>query len=89
MYCDTIVHILFSATKSTVLTAGYISLSRPTDIMKSKSNPDILKMAAAAAKRSERTLRSKVCWFTPPPPPPTPAHHVIIIGAITSAELYS
>uniref|UniRef100_A0A673AJZ8 Myosin phosphatase Rho-interacting protein-like n=1 Tax=Sphaeramia orbicularis TaxID=375764 RepID=A0A673AJZ8_9TELE len=30
------------------------------DIMKSKSNPDILKMAAAAAKRSERTLRSKV-----------------------------
>uniref|UniRef100_A0A8C4ZFU7 Myosin phosphatase Rho interacting protein n=1 Tax=Gadus morhua TaxID=8049 RepID=A0A8C4ZFU7_GADMO len=29
------------------------------DIMKSKSNPDILKMAAAAAKRSERTLRSK------------------------------
>uniref|UniRef100_A0A8C5B399 Myosin phosphatase Rho interacting protein n=1 Tax=Gadus morhua TaxID=8049 RepID=A0A8C5B399_GADMO len=31
------------------------------DIMKSKSNPDILKMAAAAAKRSERTLRSKVC----------------------------
>uniref|UniRef100_A0A087YLT3 Myosin phosphatase Rho interacting protein n=1 Tax=Poecilia formosa TaxID=48698 RepID=A0A087YLT3_POEFO len=30
-----------------------------TDIMKSKSNPDILKMAAAAAKRSERTLRSK------------------------------
>ncbi|XP_066560823.1 protein outspread isoform X2 [Amia ocellicauda] len=28
------------------------------DIMKSKSNPDILKMAAAA-KRSERTLRSK------------------------------
>uniref|UniRef100_A0A8C6V731 Myosin phosphatase Rho interacting protein n=1 Tax=Neogobius melanostomus TaxID=47308 RepID=A0A8C6V731_9GOBI len=29
------------------------------DIMKSKSNPDILKMAAAA-KRSERTLRSKV-----------------------------
>uniref|UniRef100_A0A6Q2X7M2 PH domain-containing protein n=1 Tax=Esox lucius TaxID=8010 RepID=A0A6Q2X7M2_ESOLU len=31
------------------------------DIMKSKSNPDILKMAAAAAKRSERTMRSKVC----------------------------
>lgn len=31
-----------------------------SDIMKSKSNPDILKMAAAAAKRSERTLRSKV-----------------------------
>uniref|UniRef100_A0A8C2ZD72 Myosin phosphatase Rho interacting protein n=1 Tax=Cyclopterus lumpus TaxID=8103 RepID=A0A8C2ZD72_CYCLU len=30
------------------------------DIMKSKSNPDILKMAAAAAKRSERTMRSKV-----------------------------
>lgn len=30
------------------------------DIMKSKSNPDILKMAAVAAKRSERTLRSKV-----------------------------
>ncbi|XP_061564747.1 myosin phosphatase Rho-interacting protein [Cololabis saira] len=30
-----------------------------TDIMKSKSNPDILKMAAAAAKRSERTMRSK------------------------------
>ncbi|XP_067286211.1 myosin phosphatase Rho-interacting protein isoform X1 [Pseudorasbora parva] len=29
------------------------------DIMKSKSNPDILKMAAAAAKRSDRTLRSK------------------------------
>lgn len=29
------------------------------DIMKSKSNPDILKMAAAAAKRSERSLRSK------------------------------
>ncbi|XP_014035040.1 myosin phosphatase Rho-interacting protein isoform X3 [Salmo salar] len=29
------------------------------DIMKSKSNPDILKMAAAAAKRSERTMRSK------------------------------
>ncbi|XP_062859401.1 myosin phosphatase Rho-interacting protein isoform X2 [Trichomycterus rosablanca] len=29
------------------------------DIMKSKSNPDILKMAAAAAKRSERTTRSK------------------------------
>ncbi|XP_062416259.1 myosin phosphatase Rho-interacting protein isoform X3 [Pungitius pungitius] len=29
------------------------------DIMKSKSNPDILKMAAAAAKRSERTIRSK------------------------------
>ncbi|XP_063749605.1 myosin phosphatase Rho-interacting protein isoform X2 [Eleginops maclovinus] len=29
------------------------------DIMKSKSNPDILKIAAAAAKRSERTLRSK------------------------------
>ncbi|XP_060950613.1 myosin phosphatase Rho-interacting protein isoform X1 [Limanda limanda] len=29
------------------------------DILKSKSNPDILKMAAAAAKRSERTLRSK------------------------------
>ncbi|XP_041829295.1 myosin phosphatase Rho-interacting protein isoform X3 [Melanotaenia boesemani] len=29
------------------------------DIMKSKSNPDILKMAAAAAKRSERNLRSK------------------------------
>lgn len=28
--------------------------------MKSKSNPDILKMAAAAAKRSERTMRSKV-----------------------------
>uniref|UniRef100_A0A669BMU6 Myosin phosphatase Rho interacting protein n=1 Tax=Oreochromis niloticus TaxID=8128 RepID=A0A669BMU6_ORENI len=31
------------------------------DIMKSKSNPDILKMAAAAAKRSERTMRSKPC----------------------------
>uniref|UniRef100_A0A8C1VQW1 Myosin phosphatase Rho interacting protein n=1 Tax=Cyprinus carpio TaxID=7962 RepID=A0A8C1VQW1_CYPCA len=30
------------------------------DIMKSKSNPEILKMAAAAAKRSERSLRSKV-----------------------------
>lgn len=30
------------------------------DIMKSKSNPDILKMAAATAKRSERTMRSKV-----------------------------
>uniref|UniRef100_A0A673WA04 Myosin phosphatase Rho interacting protein n=1 Tax=Salmo trutta TaxID=8032 RepID=A0A673WA04_SALTR len=30
------------------------------DIMKSKSNPDILKMAAAAAKRTERTMRSKV-----------------------------
>uniref|UniRef100_A0A8C5EWY0 Myosin phosphatase Rho-interacting protein-like n=1 Tax=Gouania willdenowi TaxID=441366 RepID=A0A8C5EWY0_GOUWI len=30
------------------------------DIMKSKSNPDILRMAAAAAKRSERTMRSKV-----------------------------
>ncbi|KAL4648163.1 interaptin-like isoform X1 [Arapaima gigas] len=29
------------------------------DIMKSKSNPDILKMAATATKRSERTLRSK------------------------------
>uniref|UniRef100_A0A8C5EVH3 Myosin phosphatase Rho-interacting protein-like n=1 Tax=Gouania willdenowi TaxID=441366 RepID=A0A8C5EVH3_GOUWI len=29
------------------------------DIMKSKSNPDILRMAAAAAKRSERTMRSK------------------------------
>ncbi|KAM9774411.1 myosin phosphatase Rho-interacting protein isoform 3-T3 [Syngnathus typhle] len=29
------------------------------DIMKSKSNPDILKMAAVAAKRSERTMRSK------------------------------
>ncbi|XP_036066633.1 myosin phosphatase Rho-interacting protein isoform X2 [Oryzias melastigma] len=29
------------------------------DIMKSKSNPDILKMAAAAAKRTERTMRSK------------------------------
>ncbi|XP_067343594.1 myosin phosphatase Rho-interacting protein isoform X1 [Channa argus] len=29
------------------------------DIMKSKSNPDILKMAAAAAKRTERTIRSK------------------------------
>ncbi|XP_045080790.1 myosin phosphatase Rho-interacting protein isoform X2 [Coregonus clupeaformis] len=29
------------------------------DIMKSKSNPDILKMAAAAAKRAERTMRSK------------------------------
>uniref|UniRef100_A0A8K9XV39 Myosin phosphatase Rho interacting protein n=1 Tax=Oncorhynchus mykiss TaxID=8022 RepID=A0A8K9XV39_ONCMY len=29
------------------------------DIMKSKSNPDILKMAAAAAKRIERTMRSK------------------------------
>ncbi|XP_057214952.1 myosin phosphatase Rho-interacting protein isoform X2 [Triplophysa rosa] len=29
------------------------------DIMKSKSNPDILKMAAAAAKRSERSMRSK------------------------------
>uniref|UniRef100_A0A8C1Z5Y9 Myosin phosphatase Rho interacting protein n=1 Tax=Cyprinus carpio TaxID=7962 RepID=A0A8C1Z5Y9_CYPCA len=29
------------------------------DIMKSKSNPEILKMAAAAAKRSERSLRSK------------------------------
>lgn len=33
------------------------------DIMKSKSNPDILKMAAAAAKRSERTMRSKVQIF--------------------------
>uniref|UniRef100_A0A4W4ERC4 PH domain-containing protein n=1 Tax=Electrophorus electricus TaxID=8005 RepID=A0A4W4ERC4_ELEEL len=33
---------------------------RGYDIMKSKSNPDILKMAAAAAKRSERTMRSKV-----------------------------
>uniref|UniRef100_A0AAQ4P678 Myosin phosphatase Rho interacting protein n=1 Tax=Gasterosteus aculeatus aculeatus TaxID=481459 RepID=A0AAQ4P678_GASAC len=33
------------------------------DIMKSKSNPDILKMAAAAAKRSERTMRSKVGLF--------------------------
>ncbi|MGH0150060.1 UNVERIFIED_CONTAM: hypothetical protein FKN15_045573 [Acipenser sinensis] len=33
------------------------------DIMKSKSNPDILKMAAAAAKRSERTMRSKVSDF--------------------------
>uniref|UniRef100_A0AAQ5XIF3 PH domain-containing protein n=1 Tax=Amphiprion ocellaris TaxID=80972 RepID=A0AAQ5XIF3_AMPOC len=32
------------------------------DIMKSKSNPDILKMAAAAAKRSERTMRSKVSF---------------------------
>uniref|UniRef100_A0A669DHV3 Myosin phosphatase Rho interacting protein n=1 Tax=Oreochromis niloticus TaxID=8128 RepID=A0A669DHV3_ORENI len=32
------------------------------DIMKSKSNPDILKMAAAAAKRSERTMRSKLLW---------------------------
>ncbi|XP_035389216.1 myosin phosphatase Rho-interacting protein isoform X8 [Electrophorus electricus] len=32
---------------------------RGYDIMKSKSNPDILKMAAAAAKRSERTMRSK------------------------------
>lgn len=30
--------------------------------MKSKSNPDILKMAAAAAKRSERTMRSKVSF---------------------------
>uniref|UniRef100_A0AAZ3S927 PH domain-containing protein n=1 Tax=Oncorhynchus tshawytscha TaxID=74940 RepID=A0AAZ3S927_ONCTS len=30
------------------------------DIMKSKSNPDILKMAAAAAKRTERIMRSKV-----------------------------
>uniref|UniRef100_A0A8B9JPP6 Myosin phosphatase Rho interacting protein n=1 Tax=Astyanax mexicanus TaxID=7994 RepID=A0A8B9JPP6_ASTMX len=29
------------------------------DIMKSKSNPDILKMAAVAAKRSERAMRSK------------------------------
>ncbi|XP_049419813.1 myosin phosphatase Rho-interacting protein isoform X1 [Epinephelus fuscoguttatus] len=29
------------------------------DIMKSKSNPDILKLAAAATKRSERTMRSK------------------------------
>uniref|UniRef100_A0A671KIL2 Myosin phosphatase Rho-interacting protein-like n=1 Tax=Sinocyclocheilus anshuiensis TaxID=1608454 RepID=A0A671KIL2_9TELE len=29
------------------------------DIMKSKSNPDIVKMAAAAAKCSERTMRSK------------------------------
>uniref|UniRef100_A0A3Q3FS32 Myosin phosphatase Rho-interacting protein-like n=1 Tax=Labrus bergylta TaxID=56723 RepID=A0A3Q3FS32_9LABR len=36
------------------------------DIMKSKSNPDILKMAAAAAKRSERTMRSKV---SPDPSP--------------------
>lgn len=34
-----------------------------TDIMKSKSNPDILKMAAAAAKRSERTMRSKVSFL--------------------------
>ncbi|XP_015246857.1 PREDICTED: myosin phosphatase Rho-interacting protein-like isoform X1 [Cyprinodon variegatus] len=34
-------------------------MERGYDIMKSKSNPDILKMAAAAAKRSERTLRSK------------------------------
>uniref|UniRef100_A0A8C2JWV2 Myosin phosphatase Rho interacting protein n=1 Tax=Cyprinus carpio TaxID=7962 RepID=A0A8C2JWV2_CYPCA len=34
------------------------------DIMKSKSNPDILKMAAAAAKRSERTMRSKVGFLT-------------------------
>lgn len=34
------------------------------DIMKSKSNPDILKMAAAAAKRSERTLRSKVGFLS-------------------------
>ncbi|XP_067286213.1 myosin phosphatase Rho-interacting protein isoform X3 [Pseudorasbora parva] len=34
------------------------------DIMKSKSNPDILKMAAAAAKRSDRTLRSKEkAWY--------------------------
>ncbi|KAG2461128.1 MPRIP protein, partial [Polypterus senegalus] len=33
------------------------------DIMKSKSNPDILKMAAAAAKRSERTMRSKGTTF--------------------------
>lgn len=33
------------------------------DIMKSKSNPDILKMAAAAAKRSERTMRSKVSFL--------------------------
>uniref|UniRef100_A0AAY4BVL1 PH domain-containing protein n=1 Tax=Denticeps clupeoides TaxID=299321 RepID=A0AAY4BVL1_9TELE len=33
------------------------------DIMKSKSNPDILKMAAAA-KRSERTMRSKVSLKT-------------------------
>ncbi|XP_076856211.1 uncharacterized protein mprip isoform X1 [Brachyhypopomus gauderio] len=32
---------------------------RGYDIMKSKSNPDILKMAAAAAKRSERAMRSK------------------------------
>lgn len=36
--------------------------------MKSKSNPDILKMAAAAAKRSERSLRSKVgVLFSPEP----------------------
>uniref|UniRef100_A0A8B9R8A9 Myosin phosphatase Rho interacting protein n=1 Tax=Astyanax mexicanus TaxID=7994 RepID=A0A8B9R8A9_ASTMX len=34
------------------------------DIMKSKSNPDILKMAAVAAKRSERAMRSKVCAWT-------------------------
>uniref|UniRef100_A0AAR2L1V7 PH domain-containing protein n=1 Tax=Pygocentrus nattereri TaxID=42514 RepID=A0AAR2L1V7_PYGNA len=34
------------------------------DIMKSKSNPDILKMAAAAAKRSERAMRSKVSAYT-------------------------
>uniref|UniRef100_A0A7N6AP97 PH domain-containing protein n=1 Tax=Anabas testudineus TaxID=64144 RepID=A0A7N6AP97_ANATE len=34
------------------------------DIMKSKSNPDILKMAAAAAKRSERTMRSKVGFLS-------------------------
>uniref|UniRef100_A0A8C2HR35 Myosin phosphatase Rho interacting protein n=1 Tax=Cyprinus carpio TaxID=7962 RepID=A0A8C2HR35_CYPCA len=34
------------------------------DIMKSKSNPEILKMAAAAAKRSERSLRSKVGFQT-------------------------
>ncbi len=32
--------------------------------MKSKSNPDILKMAAEAAKRSERTMRSKVGFHT-------------------------
>uniref|UniRef100_A0A671KHQ8 Myosin phosphatase Rho-interacting protein-like n=1 Tax=Sinocyclocheilus anshuiensis TaxID=1608454 RepID=A0A671KHQ8_9TELE len=34
------------------------------DIMKSKSNPDIVKMAAAAAKCSERTMRSKVGFQT-------------------------
>lgn len=47
--------------------------------MKSKSNPDILKMAAAAAKRSERTMRSKVCflfltgWFLPLNQPSSPS----------------